>query len=140
MGLAGLAARAYAGEHDRSHPEISPVHGDLTGLPPLHVERGQCEMLRDQQKELCERAEAAGVMVDCYEAPYMVHVYPLFSFAGDNDHFEPLMAFDRIVAFLNEQMGLPVPPASHAPKTQVSTRPHPCQPSTSLWLWGLGAS
>ena len=33
----------YAADDVRTHPEASPIHGDLTGLPPLLIQVGAGE-------------------------------------------------------------------------------------------------
>jgi len=57
--MAGL----YAGDHDATHPHISPVYADLAGLPPLLVQVGDAELLLDDSTRLAERAEKAGTPV-----------------------------------------------------------------------------
>ena len=104
---AAHAAKLFSGKHWHQRTALSPAHVDLAGLPPVHVEMGQCEVLRDQQRELCDRARRAGVAVTQHEAPYMVHAFPLFSFAADRDaapQFEPLLALDRVAEFLTGQV------------------------------------
>ncbi|MFT5222632.1 MAG: monoterpene epsilon-lactone hydrolase [Glaciecola sp.] len=55
------AAQAYAGATERTHPEMSPVHGDLAGLPPLLLAVGTDEVVWDDTIELHRRAVKAGV-------------------------------------------------------------------------------
>lgn len=63
--------------------ELSPVFSaDLGQLPPLLVEVGECEVLRDQILVFCDRAKAAGVSVQCNVREDMVHVFPIYSFSG----------------------------------------------------------
>ena len=57
-------------------PEVSPVHGDLTGLPPLLVFAGGAEMLLGDSLRLVEIARRDGVAVDLVIEPEMVHVWP----------------------------------------------------------------
>ena len=47
--VSGLARRAddYAGGHDLRDPFLSPVFGDLTGLPPMLIQAGGNEVLLD---------------------------------------------------------------------------------------------
>ncbi|MBW1989585.1 MAG: alpha/beta hydrolase [Deltaproteobacteria bacterium] len=71
--LANLAcdylAGMYAGEHDPSHPLLSPVYGDLSGLPPLYVAAGRGEPLRSDAERLVRKAEQCGT-------PARLHLYP----------------------------------------------------------------
>lgn len=64
---------AYAGDADPQQPLIAPINADLTGLPPLLVLWGACEMLRDQVSDFVVKAKAAGVDVTASEHPDMVH-------------------------------------------------------------------
>lgn len=58
--LAPMAAN-YAASIAASTPGISPLFGDLTGLPPLLVQVGDAEVLLDDSTRLHARARAAGV-------------------------------------------------------------------------------
>ncbi len=51
----------YLQGHDPTDPLVSPVFGDLRGLPPLLVLVGPEETLRDDSQELARVAAAAGV-------------------------------------------------------------------------------
>jgi monoterpene epsilon-lactone hydrolase len=70
---------AYAGNTDPAHPEISPLHGDLHGLPPLLLIAGEDEVLRDDAIAFAEKARAAGTAVSLRIEPGMVHCYPLLA-------------------------------------------------------------
>ena len=43
-------ADAYAGSTDPRRPAVSPLFGDFTGLPPLHIEVGTAEVLLDDSR------------------------------------------------------------------------------------------
>jgi acetyl esterase/lipase len=75
----GLIAAAgfYVGGKNPSTPLISPLYGDMHGLPPLLVHVGDREMLRDDSTRLAERARAAGVRVDLRVWPVVPHVWQL---------------------------------------------------------------
>ena len=56
----------YLGEHMEkylTHPYASPLFGDLTGLPPLLIQGGDAEVLRDEVTLLAHKASVAGVVV-----------------------------------------------------------------------------
>lgn len=53
----------YLGDHDPSHPLISPLFGDLAELPPLLVQVGDHEVLLSDSVDFAARATAAGVGV-----------------------------------------------------------------------------
>jgi len=78
-GVLKMLAAAYAGEADLRSPLISPLYGDLVGLPPLAIFAGDTEILLDDARRLAERAQAAGVAVDLHVYPGMPHAWPLLS-------------------------------------------------------------
>jgi acetyl esterase/lipase len=69
----------YVGEADPWPALASPVHADLTGLPPLLVHVGDAEVLLDDACLLAERAERAGVDVTLEVWPEMIHVWHVFA-------------------------------------------------------------
>jgi monoterpene epsilon-lactone hydrolase len=63
----GMAMRDMyvGGNADRlTHPYVSPVHGDFTGLPPLLFQVGSTEILLDDSQRCVELARAAGVAAE----------------------------------------------------------------------------
>lgn len=75
--------RAYLGDNmDKylTHPYASPLFGDLRGLPPLLIQCGDAETLRDEVTLLAHKASLAGVAVrhELYED--CVHVFQAFLF------------------------------------------------------------
>ena len=56
---------AYAGTHDPAHPYLSPLRGDLRGLPPMLVQVSTSEILLDDALALEGPGRAAGVEVTC---------------------------------------------------------------------------
>ena len=60
VGLKQMADWYLAGQ-DQKTPLASPLHADLSGLPPLLVQVGDHEVLLDDSVRLVERAKAAGV-------------------------------------------------------------------------------
>ncbi len=61
-------------------PFISPLYGDLNGLPPLLLFASQSEALRDDAVRFTERARAAGVTTELHLYEGMPHVWPVFAF------------------------------------------------------------
>ncbi len=59
-------------------PLVSPVFGDLSGLPPLLVQASDMEMLRDDSQRYVNKARAAGSPVRLQTWPHMVHVWQIF--------------------------------------------------------------
>ena len=58
-----LLSELYLAGADPQDPLASPIHGDLTGLPPLLIHAGGVEVLRRQVERLARRAKRAGVEV-----------------------------------------------------------------------------
>lgn len=72
----GIFATYYAGENDLTDPLISPLFGDLSGLPPLLIYVGGDELMRDDSTRLAEKAQAAGVDVTLRIGEGLFHCYP----------------------------------------------------------------
>jgi salicylate hydroxylase len=71
---------SYFQGHEPTDPLVSPLFGDLTGLPPLFVTATQGEVLLNDATRLAERAEKAGVDVTLRLVEDSVHVYTIFPF------------------------------------------------------------
>lgn len=59
-------------------PAVSPIHGDLAGLPPLLVHASSAEMLLDDSRRYVNKAIAAGSPVTLQTWEQMVHVWQIF--------------------------------------------------------------
>lgn len=70
----------YIGTHNANDPLISPLFGDLSGLPPIHIQSGRNEILLDDSIRFYEKAQQAGVDVTLKIWDDMFHVFQLFSF------------------------------------------------------------
>lgn len=68
-------AAHYAGNQPSNTPGISPLFGDLRGLPPLLIQVGDAEVLLDDSMRLHERAQAAGVDSTLHVFPEAFHVF-----------------------------------------------------------------
>lgn len=68
---------AFAGGADLR--ALSPLHDDLSGLPPTLVHVSEHERLRPEGELLAERARAAGVDVELVELPGVWHDVHLFA-------------------------------------------------------------
>lgn len=55
------AARLYAGDNPLDDPFLSPVNGNLEGLPPLLIQAGSQEILLNDAQRLAEGAREQGV-------------------------------------------------------------------------------
>ncbi len=69
-------SKYYAGEQDAGQPWISPLYGDLHGLPPLLIYVGGDELLRDDSTRFAEKAQQAGVEVTLHVGAGLFHCYP----------------------------------------------------------------
>jgi acetyl esterase/lipase len=67
----------YADPDQLRLPEVSPVHADLTSLPPLLVLAGGAEMILGDSIRFAEHAERDGVDVDLIIEEDMMHVWPI---------------------------------------------------------------
>jgi acetyl esterase/lipase len=65
----------YLGKTDPRDPLASPVFGDYHGIPPLLIQVGEHEMLRDDSIRVASKARADGVHVDLEVWPGMFHVF-----------------------------------------------------------------
>ena len=72
-------ATAYLDGADPEHPLASPLHADLTGLPPILVQVGDTEVLLDEGVRFAARAADAGVDITLQVEPDMFHVWPFFA-------------------------------------------------------------
>lgn len=70
----------YIAGHSRQEATVSPLFGDLAGLPPLLVQVGAHEVLLDDARRLVENAHAAGVNAQLEIWDEMQHVWHYTSF------------------------------------------------------------
>ena len=91
----------YLGMTDPTDPLASPVFGDYHGIPPLLIQVGEQEMLRDDSVRVAEKALADGVSVKFEVWPGMVHVFQIRGLPESRE------AIEQIAEFMRSQ--LPVP-------------------------------
>lgn len=89
-------ADMYRGERALDDPLLSPLFGDLAGLPPMLIQVGDDEVLLDDAREFHARAEAAGTDSSLEVWDKMVHVWHWFGEYLD----EAAEANDNIAAFM----------------------------------------
>jgi acetyl esterase/lipase len=65
----------YLGEQNPANPLASPVFGDYRGLPPLLIQAGEHEMLRDDSVRVADKAKSDGIDVKLEIWPGMFHVF-----------------------------------------------------------------
>ncbi|WP_052864339.1 alpha/beta hydrolase fold domain-containing protein [Streptomyces niger] len=82
----------WAGELDLPHPWVSPLRGELAGLPRTTVFAGTRDILTADARRFRDRATAEGVEVDFAEAAGQIHVYPLWPTAEGHQARRHLLA------------------------------------------------
>jgi phosphinothricin tripeptide acetyl hydrolase len=104
VGREGLSwmADAYLAGHAATDPLASPLHGDLSGLPPLLIHVGGRETLLDDARRLAAGVVAQDGEVEITIEPEMIHVWHLF--AGMLP--EANESLDEIAGFLRPRLGL----------------------------------
>jgi len=97
----------YLAQRDlRTHPHVSPVLGDYTGMPPLLLVVGSTELLLDDSVRVAQRCPGAQLLV----WNGMPHVFPGFAFLP-----EAREATQRIGRFIRQcVVGEPEPAAAAA--------------------------
>lgn len=83
-----------------THPEVSPLFADFEGYPPLLLQAGSSEMLRDEAIRTAQKAKAAGVDVELELWPETPHEFQIVSFLP-----ESALALDHIVRFVLARTG-----------------------------------
>jgi epsilon-lactone hydrolase len=72
-------APKYAAAAGLTHPLVSPIYAELSGLPPLLVQTGAWEVFCEQNVHFVAKARAAGVDVRHEIVAGMLHVFPAFA-------------------------------------------------------------
>ena len=105
--MAVYCSKYYVGANDPCHPYISPLYGDLRGMPPLLLFAGTEEGGLDDAVRFAERAKAAGVDARLILGEGQVHCYPLLpDFIPESKR-----AMAEISAFIRKHMHHTVKPA-----------------------------
>ena len=68
----------WADEMDPRDPMISPLYGNMQGLPPTDLFTGTWEIFYTDIVSTCDKMKAAGVDARLHVAKKMGHVYPLW--------------------------------------------------------------
>lgn len=69
----------YCGSTPASHPLISPLFGDLAGLPPLFINSAVNDELFDDGEKFSKKAKEADTDVTFRAGAGMLHCYPLLA-------------------------------------------------------------
>lgn len=100
-GMATALAKHYAGDEDPGLPYISPLYGDLQGLPPLLIYAGEDETLCDDSIRFAAKAKEAGVDITLRIGKGMFHCYPALAPLFP----EATQAMKEICTFINTNIG-----------------------------------
>lgn len=95
--IAKFAAN-FLGGHDPGEPDVSPIHAELAGLPPILVSCGTCDPLVDDSLFLAARLAAARVPHALALWPGGCHVFHRFDIPMAEE------ALARIDAFLGARL------------------------------------
>lgn len=93
-----LYAELYA-QDDRACPLVSPVFGELSGLPDSLIIAGSSEILEDDARVMADRLREAGCSATLHIEEGGWHVYVMYA------TYESRQALDRIVAFTGTYAG-----------------------------------
>jgi acetyl esterase len=77
--LRWFAGHYLGGHEDRRDPRLSPIHGELEGLPPTVLVTAEFDPLRDEGEAYARALEAAGVPVVHRRFAGLVHGFVAFS-------------------------------------------------------------
>ena len=72
-----LFGRDWAGDIDPHDPMVSPLYGDMHGLPPADIYAGTWDVLYTDVIKAYGKMKAAGVDVHLHVGEKMDHVYPI---------------------------------------------------------------
>jgi acetyl esterase/lipase len=92
-------ARLFLADELTDHPDASPIHADLRGLPPVLVQMGENEVMLSGAITLAQRLAEQRVRTTLEVWPGMFHVW--HSFAGHMAEADE--ALDNAVAFLERE-------------------------------------
>lgn len=74
------AAGSYVGAADPTDPLISPMFGDLAGLPPMLIQMGTADLLLSDCRKFVKKCLDAGVDVEYEEVPDVFHDFMMLNF------------------------------------------------------------
>ena len=87
--------KLYVRADDVRHPLASPVFGDYTGIPPLLIQVGEYEVIRDDSVRVASKARADGVDVKLEVWPGQVHVFQIRGLPESREAVEHVADFMR---------------------------------------------
>ena len=87
--------KLYVDAGDVRNPLASPVFGDYTGIPPLLIQVGEYEVIRDDSVRVAAKARADGVDVKLEVWPGQVHVFQIRGLPESREAIEHIAGFMR---------------------------------------------
>ena len=93
-------SKYYVGENEARNPLISPLFGDLRGLPPVFINSAMNDELFEDGEKFYEKARIAGVDITFRAGNGMLHCYPLLAPMFP----EATEAMLEIVAFIKKHL------------------------------------
>jgi len=93
-------SKYYAGDNPLTLPFISPLFGDLSGLPPIYINSGVNDELFEDGEKFYLNAKSASVDITFFAGTGMVHCYPLLAPMFK----EASVAMDDIVLFIKNHL------------------------------------
>jgi monoterpene epsilon-lactone hydrolase len=95
-------SKYYTGDNPPNLPLISPLFGDLKGLPPIFINSGENDELYEDGEKFYLKAKKAGVDITFRAGKGMIHCYPLLA-----PFFrEATEALKEICDFINKHIGM----------------------------------
>lgn len=95
------AGTMWAGKEDLRSPQISPIFGDMSDLPPIAIFTGSSDILLSDARRLRDRLAAASLPVEYHEYEGMFHVWVGAPVP------EARKALNEAAAFLLQQLSRP---------------------------------
>ena len=92
----------YIGNNNAANPLISPLFGDLKGLPPIFINSAVDDELFEDGEKFYQKAKLAGVDITFRAGHGMIHCYPLLAPMFD----EATEAMDEICKFIRKHFGM----------------------------------
>jgi epsilon-lactone hydrolase len=90
----------YVSDNNAENPLISPLFGDLKGLPPIFINSGEDDELYEDGEKFYLKSKEAGVDVQFRAGRGMLHCYPLLSPMFK----EATEAMNEIVDFIRKKL------------------------------------
>lgn len=93
-----IFSKYYVGSNNATSPFISPLFGDLKGLPPIFINAGVDDELFEDGEKFYLKAKEAGVDITFRPGTGMVHCYPLLApmFKEATEAMKEIVDFIRI--------------------------------------------